>query len=345
MLKISSVFLVTLLGIASSVLGAEPSSTPTMKAIRVSAFGGPEVLNYEDVPKPTPGEGEALVHIYSAGVNPVDWKIRKGLLKGMTPNPPFIPGYDVAGMIESFGNHDGSTKLKLGDEVFAYLAITGGGGYAEYVCVPIKNLAKKPRKASWAQAGATPLAGLTAWQALFDQGGLKPGQTVLIHGAAGGVGHFAVQFAKAKGATVIATASPGNHDFLKKLGADILIDYNTQKFEDVVKEKTGGAGVDVVLDTIGGETQDRSIPIIKKGGTLVSIVKPPNMQKCTAAGITGKVFLVMPNAAELTEIASLIDDGKVTVHVSEELALDQAARAQELSETGKTRGKIVLKVK
>jgi len=337
--------LFSLLALTSFLAPAPDSDSTKMSAIRVTAFGGPETLKLEEIARPVPRDGEALIRVHAAGVNPVDWKIREGKLKGMTPEPPFIPGYDIAGIVDALGPSEGEPKFKLGDDVYAYLSLTSGGGYAEYACVPVKNLAKKPRKADWVEAAATPLAGLTAWQALFDQANLKAGQTVLIHGAAGGVGHFAVQFAKAKGAKVFATASPANHDFLKGLGAEVLIDYNTQKFEDVVKEKTGGAGVDVVLDTIGGDTQSRSIGIIKKGGTLVSIVQPPDLAKCKAAGITGKVFLVQPSGKQLSEIAALIDEGKVTSHVSETLPLADAAKAQEISKAGKTRGKIVLKVK
>lgn len=337
--------LMAVLGVAALVmgLGVERASGQTMQAVRVLKFGGPEVLKLQNVLRPVAAPGEALVRVRAAGVNPVDWKMREGMLKGGGQTPPYIPGYDVSGIIESFGG-DETGDFKVGDEVFAYLYLTKGGGYAEYVCVPVSILAKKPAKADWEQAAGTPLAGLTAWQALFDQAGLKEGQTVLIHGGAGGVGHFAVQFAKAKGAKVFTTASARNHDYLQKLGADVRIDYTTEKFEDIVTKLTGGEGVDVVLDTIGGETQERSMGIVKKGGTLVSIVQPPKKERCEELGITGKVFLVQPNGKQLGEIGALIDEGKVTVHVSEVLPLAQAAKAQELSETGKTKGKIVLKV-
>lgn len=331
----------TLALLASVVFAFSAAAQDTMKAIQATAFGGPEVLKLEDVAKPVPRDGEALVRVFAAGVNPVDWKIREGKLQGMTPPPPFIPGYDVAGVIDSMGPSDGGTKLKLGDSVYAYLALTAGGGYAEYVCVPLKTLAKKPQKANWSEAAATPLAALTAWQALFDQAKLQPGQTVLIHGAAGGVGHFAVQFAKAKGAKVIATASSANHEFLKSLGATVLIDYKTSKFEEVIKP----GEVDVVLDTIGGDTQTRSLALIRKGGTLVSIVQPPDAAKCKELGINGKVFLVQPSGTQLAEIAKLIDENKVTPHVSAELPLAEAAKAQDMSKSGTTRGKIVLKVR
>ncbi|MBS0192577.1 MAG: NADP-dependent oxidoreductase [Planctomycetes bacterium] len=315
-----------------------------MLAVRAQKFGGPEVLKVERILRPMARPGEALVRVKAAGVNPVDWKVREGMLKGRGPVPPFVPGYDIAGTIESFGSEE-TGDFKVGDEVMAYLAISEGGGYAEFARVPLQSLAKKPSKANWAQSGGTPLASLTAWQALFDQADLKPGQSILIHGGAGGVGHFAVQLARWKGAKIFVTASEPNHDFLKKLGADVLIDYNTEKFEEVIREKTKGAGIDVVLDSVGGETQARSMTVLKKGGVLVSIVQPPDPKKCEELGIQGKVFLVSPNGAELTEIAHLIDEGKITTHVSEEFPLAQAAKAQAASESGKTRGKIVLNVK
>lgn len=328
-----------LVAAAVSLLGSL-ACAETMKAVRVSAYGGPEVLKVDEIERPKAGPGELLVRVRAAGVNPVDWKIRQGLLKGMTPQPPFTLGYDISGTVDSLG--EGVTDFKVGDEVYAYLALTKGGGYAQYVAVPAKETAKKP-KADFAEAAAVPLAGLTAWQALFTQTSLKEGQTVLIHGAAGGVGHFAVQFAKSKGATVIATASSANHEFLKKLGADIVIDYTKEKFEDVLKAKNMQA--DVVLDTIGADTHDRSYAVLKKGGTLVSIVQPPKADKMKEFGVNAKVFLVMPNGPQLAEIARLIDAGKVTPHVSAKLPLEEAAKAHELSQTGKTRGKIVLEVK
>lgn len=312
----------------------------TMKAVRATAYGGPEVLKVEEIERPKAGPGELLVRVRAAGVNPVDWKIRQGLLRSMSPQPPFIPGYDIAGTVESLG--EGVSEFKVGDEVYAYLSLTKGGGYAEFVAVPAKEAARKP-KTDFAEAAAVPLAGLTAWQALFTQASLKQGQTVLVHGAAGGVGHFAVQFAKSKGATVIATASRANHDFLKKLGADVVIDYTTEKFEDVIRDRK--LEVDLVLDSIGADTHDRSYAVLKKGGTLVSIVQPPKADKMKEYGVNAKVFLVMPNGPQLAEIARLIDAGTVTAHVSAKLPLEEAARAHELSQTGKTRGKIVLEVK
>jgi NADPH:quinone reductase-like Zn-dependent oxidoreductase len=332
----------TVLGLVAATVSLLSSLAfaETMKAVRVSAYGGPEVLKVEEIERPKTGPGELLVRVRAAGVNPVDWKIRRGNTDDTMPQPPFTLGYDVAGTVESLG--EGVSEFKVGDDVYAYLSLTKGGGYAQYAAVPAKDAAKKP-KVDFAEAAAVPLAGLTAWQALFTQASPQEGQTVLIHAAAGGVGHFAVQFAKIKGATVIATASSTNHEFLKSLGADIVIDYTKEKFEDVLKAKN--IQPDVVLESIGGDTHDRSYGVLKKGGTLVSIVRQPKADKMKEFGVNAKVFLVTPDGPQLAEIAHLIDTGKVTPHVSVKLPLEEAAKAHELSQSGKTRGKIVLEVK
>lgn len=314
-----------------------PTAPATMKAVRVEKFGGPEVLILADIAKPTPSAGEVLIRVEAAGVNPVDWKLRQGLMGARGPQPPFIAGFDVSGVVESAAPD--VKDFKPGDEVFAYLPIGRGGGYAEFVAVAATAVAKKPAKADHLAAAGVPLAGLTAWQALFEQANLQPGQSVLIHAGAGGVGHFAVQFAKAKGAKVYATASVANQDFLKKLGADVAIDYKTQKFEEVAKD------MDLVLDMIGGDTLARSYEVVKKGGTLVSIVAMPDQAKCKELGITGKVFLVHPDGKQLAEIAALIDDGKVVPHVDSTFPLAEAGKAQEKSKQGHAVGKIVLKVR
>ncbi|MCG3122169.1 MAG: 2-haloacrylate reductase [Phycisphaerales bacterium] len=306
----------------------------TMHAVRIHQFGGPEVLTYEQAPRPVPATGEVLIRIHAAGVNPVDWKIVKG---GFGAGKfPMIVGYDVSGVVDTLG--EAATRFRTGDEVFAYLPLQSGGGYAEYVCAPEMVVSAKPKTIDHVHAAAVPLAALTAWQALFDTAKLEKGQTVLIHGGAGGVGHFAVQLAKWRGATVITTASAPNHEFLKELGADQVIDYKTQKFEDVVKD------VDVVFDTVGGETRERSYGVIKKGGFFVSIVGPPAPDKLKEHGIRGKAFLVQPNGAQLAEIAALIDSGALKPTVSHVFPLDQAGKAHEQSQTGHTRGKIVLEV-
>lgn len=320
------------LGIAAA-LGAAPPAT--MKAVRMHEFGDASVLRYEDVPVPAPAKGEVLVRVKAAGVNPVDWKVRGGMMKGRA-TLPLIAGYDVAGVVESLG--EGVTEWKVGDSVAAYLAIPKGGGYAEYVAVPAAHLAKSATTIDHVKAAAVPLAALTAWQALFDTAGLTKGQTVLIHAGAGGVGHFAVQLAKAKGAKVIATASGANVEFVKGLGADQVIDYKTQAFETVVKD------VDVVLDMIGGQTMERSIGVLKEGGFLVSIVAPPPQEKLAAKKAKGAVIMVQPNGAELAQIMAMIEAGTVKPTVSATYPLADAAKAQEKSKAGVERGKIVLTV-
>jgi NADPH:quinone reductase-like Zn-dependent oxidoreductase len=310
---------------------------PTMKAVRVYSYGGPEVLKYEDVPRPKPGPGELLIRVHAAGVNPVDWKVREGYLKDrLNYEMPYIPGWDVSGVVEAAGA--GAARFKKGEEVYSRPDSPREGAYAEYMVVKEADVALKPKTLDHVHAAAVPLASLTAWQGLFGMGGLRAGQKALIHGAAGGLGVFAVQLAKWKGAYVIGTASARNQDFLRQLGADEAIDYATKKFEEIVRD------VDVVFDTIGGETQARSWPVLKKGGILVSTVSPPSAEEAARRGVRQCVFMVRPNATQLTEIAKLIDSGKVKVFVETVLPLSEARRAQEMSQTGHTRGKIVLRV-
>ncbi|MFN0012734.1 MAG: NADP-dependent oxidoreductase [Phycisphaerales bacterium] len=313
------------------------AAEPTMRAARISAYGGPELLKVEEVPRPTVGLSDVLVRVHAAGVNPVDWKIQQGMLAGFAPKPPATLGQDVSGIVEAVG--DKVAGFKVGDEVFAYLSLQRGGAFAEYASIPESELALKPKSLDHMQAAAVPLAALTAWQALIDTAKLQPGQTVLIHAGAGGVGHFAVQIAKAQGAKVIATASETNQSFLKELGADIAIDYKAAKFEDIAKD------VDIVLDPIGGDTLERSYQVLKPGGFLVSIVGPPDQAKLQARGATGAGILVKPSGKQLAELAAFIDTGKVKPHVSATFPLADIAKAFEQSQTGRTRGKIVLTVK
>ncbi len=317
-----------------------------MKAVRQHGNGGPEVLKCEDAPKPSAKAGEVLIAIHAAAVNPVDWKLREGRRGGGGASGELtIPGFDVSGVVESIG--EGVTKFKPGDEVFAMTSLrlgsgggVSGGAYAEYVAVVEAQVAAKPANIDHEHAAAVPLAALTAWQALFDTAKLSEGQTVLIHAGAGGVGHFAVQLAKARGARVIATASsPENLEFLKQIGADVIVNYKQQKFEDVARD------VDVVLDTIAGETQERSFACLKEGGFLVSILQPPTAAKLKERNLRGAVILVKPDGAELAEIAQLIEAGKVKPEVSATFPLADAAKAQELNKAGHVRGKVVLKVR
>ena len=308
-----------------------------MKAVRYHDFGGPDVLVYEDAPRPRPGRGEMLVSVRAAGVNPVDWKTRMGMLRGLNPTLPQVPGFDVSGVVVSVGEDVG--RFKVGDAIFAYLSLKRGGGYAEYALVREDEAAQKPAKVDFIQAAAIPLAALTAWQALYEKAGLASGQTVLIHGAAGGVGTFAVQLARARGAKVVGTASPSNHEFLRELGVDRVIDYNKERFEEVVRD------ADVVLDTVGGDTLKRSFRSVKPGGIVVSIVDDPSRFAPADGSIRSAAVLVKPDAGQLARIAALVDEGKIRAVVSQVLPLSEARRAQEASQGGHTRGKIVLLVK
>jgi len=309
----------------------------TMKAVCIYSYGGPEVLVYEDAPRPHPDAGEVLVRVHAAGINPVDWKIREGHLKEMLHHTlPLVLGWDVSGVVEALGS--GVTRLKVGDEVFSRPDIARDGAYAEFIVIRESEAALKPKSIDHLHAAALPLAGLTAWQSLFDAGGLSAGQRVLIHAAAGGVGHLAVQLAKWKGAHVIGTASARNHDFLRKLGVDQVVDYATVRFEEAV------APVDVVFDTLGGAIQERSWKVLKRGGILVSVVSPPSAERATAHGVRQAFVFIQPYAARLAEIATLVDGEKLKAIVETILPLSDATRGQELSERGHTRGKIVLRV-
>src|SRR5436309_10579975 len=313
------------------------SDKPTMKAIVVHQYGGPEVLKYEDVPRPEPKEDQVLVRVIAAGVNPVDDASRSPkYAKFFGITLPFIPGYDIAGVVEKTGAK--ITKLKQGDSIYAYLSLKDGGGYAEYAVATEVEAASKPKSIGFVEAAGVPVVALTAWQALIDTAKLSAGQTVLIHGGSGGVGSFAIQIAKARGAKVIATASTANQDFLKQLGADVAIDYTKTKFDDVAKD------VDVVLDSIGRDTLARSYAVVKKGGVIVSLVARPKESELEKHGIRGAALNVEPNSEELGEIGRLIDDKKIKVIVSQTFPLSEAMKAQEQVATGHTRGKIVLKV-
>lgn len=309
----------------------------TMKAVSIYSYGGPEVLVYEDAPRPHPDAGEVLVRVHAAGINPVDWKIREGHLKEMLHHTfPLVLGWDLSGVVEALGS--GIIRLKVGDEVFSRPDISRDGAYAEFIVVKESDLALKPKSIDHIHAAALPLAGLTGWQTLFDAGGLSAGQRVLIHAAAGGVGHVAVQLAKWKGAHVIGTATAKNHEFLRKLGVDQVIDYNTERFEEAVEP------VDLVLDTIGGDTQERSWKVLKRGGILVSIVSPPKAEVAKEHGVRQAFVFTQPNAVQLAEIAKLADAEKLKVIVETILPLSDATRGQELSQRGHGKGKIVLRV-
>jgi NADPH:quinone reductase-like Zn-dependent oxidoreductase len=308
-----------------------------MKAIRIHEFGGPEVLSIDEIPVPQPAADEVLIKVHATSVNPVDWKIRKGLRKEKFPSKlPLTLGWDVSGTIEELG--DKVSGFRKGDEVYGRPDPTKNGAYAEYIVVKANIISIKPGSIGHTEAAAVPLAGLTAWQGLFNHGLLKAGQKVLIHAAAGGVGTYAVQFAKCKGAYVIGTASSANIDFLKRLGADEIIDYKMEDFESVLSD------IDLVLDTIGGETQLKSLNILKTGGRVITTLMPEFTAEAKAKKLHLIGFTTQSIPAELVEIATLIDSGKVKPIVEKVLPFTSARQAQTESEQGHTRGKIVLQV-
>jgi len=303
-----------------------------MKAIRVYEYGNPEVLQLEDIADPVAGEGEVLIEVAGAGVNPIDWKVLSGAMKAFIPLPlPFTPGVEVSGKVIATG--PGVTQFKLGDEVFGFINIVGG--YASKTVAPVSKLALKPQSLSALQAGAVPATALTAWQALTEHAGVQRRQKVLIHAAAGGVGSMAVQIAKYLGAEVIATASASNHAYLKQFGADYVIDYTTRAFDELVSE------VDVVLDLVGGDTQNRSFRVLKRGGLLISPVSAPSITLANDYGVTPINFATRSDGAQLSLIAELFDRGHLTVDV-EVFPLSEAQRALEKSLSRRGHGRLVL---
>ena len=304
-----------------------------MKAVRIHRFGDPSVLQVDEIDQAKPTGDQLLIKVRAASVNPVDYKIRQGGYPRVTEDKlPITLGRDVAGVVEKAGG-----GFKVGDEVYAHLD-WADGGYAEYAVVAPVGVAAKPKSLDMIQAAAVPLAATTAWQGLFQHGNLKRGQKVLIHGASGGVGGFAVQFAKAEGAFVYATASGEGVQAVRDDGADEVIDYKKQKFEDVAKD------VDLVFDLIGGDTQARSFAVVKPGGALISTVQEPDKAKAAEKQLTAKRYMAEPNADHLKRIGELIDAGKVKVVVAETFPLEQAAAAHASLQNDHPRGKIVLKV-
>lgn len=315
-----------------------------MRAMVIHQFGGRDQLQPADLPTPVPGRREVLIRVHAAGVNPVDVKIREGLARTRFPHQfPIILGWDVAGVIEQVG--PGATRFRVGDAVYAYArkAIVKDGAYAEYVVLPQANVALQPAGLDFSEAAAVPLAALTAWQSLFDAARLQRGQTVLIHAAAGGVGGFAVQLARWKGARVMATASAANHDYVRSLGAHEVIDYQQEDFVAAVRRAVPD-GVDVAFDTVGGDVQQRSALAVGKGGVLVSILAFADEAAVRANGVVPRYVFVAPNAGQLKRLAQLAERGKLKVHLAARLPLAEAARAHEMIETRHTRGKIVLEI-
>ena len=308
-----------------------------MHAVRIHSYGGIDVLTYEEAPRPSVGAGEVLVRNHASSVNPFDCAVRAGYMAGYFNNTlPFILGTDVSGVVEEVG--DGVTAFAPGDSVYGRGGLIRDGAYAEYVVLSATDVAAKPASLDYVHAAAIPHALLTAWQALFEIAQIAEGQTVLIHGAAGGVGHLAAQLARLRGAVVIGTASL-NYDFLHELGVDRAINYATTRFEDVVHD------VDVVLDTVGGETQQRSWSVIKPGGILVSTVQPPDEATAAARGVRqALVYSAPPIGPVLTEVAGMVERGELKPEVSHVLPLADIRAAHELIERRHTRGKIVLKI-
>jgi len=306
-----------------------------MKAVVAHEYGAPEVLKFEEVPRPEPKEDEALVRVIASGVNPADPLTLSGkYAREFGTRLPLIPGYDIAGIVEKTGPN--VTKLKAGDAVYGYP--TFGGGWADYVTVKEWEVAAKPKSLNFVEAASVPMGALTAWQALVDVAKLHAGQTILIHGGSGGVGSFAVQIAKARGARVIATASTANQDLLRQLGADVAVDYAKTRFDDVAKD------VDAVLDPVGKETLARSYDVVKKGGIVMSLVARPDPVELKKRGIHGAGISAHPDAADLAEIGQLIDAGKIKPIVTQILPLSEAITAQQQAATHHTRGKVVLQI-
>ena len=313
-----------------------------MKAIAINDFGGQDKLQLMDLPLPEIRPGEILVKVRAAGVNPVDWKIRQGYLKDLfTHQFPVILGWDAAGVVKKVGND--VTRFKQGDEIFAYCRkpIVHGGAYAEYIALEEEHAAIKPKNVSFQEAASIPLAALTAYQSLFDAAKLQPGETILIHAAAGGVGGFGVQLAKDHGAVVWATASGVNKKYVQDLGASEVVDYTQGNFGEAVFSKHPD-GVDVVFDCLGGEVLQKSAAVVKKGGRLITIVDDPT--GLARSDIHKEFVFVAPNSAQLTELARMVEQGRLKTTLSQvfPFGLEEARKAHELSESGHTRGKMVL---
>jgi len=308
-----------------------------MKAVRIHSYGGPEVLSYEDAPQPTPGAGEVLIRVHATSVNPFDIAARNGYMHSyFNYSLPLTLGTDVSGVVEEVG--EGVVNLSPGDAVYTRAGVFRDGANAEYVLAFAADVARPPECLDFIHSAALPHATLTAGQALYELANVSAPQTVLIHGAAGGVGHIATQLAKLRSAKVIGTASV-NIDFLPELGVDQAINYATTAFEDVVRD------VDVVLDLIGGDTQQRSWKVLKPGGILVSTVQPPSDEIAAAHNVRiGFTGTNPPIGSTLTTVAQMVDSGQLTPHVSTMLPLREIRRAHEMLEAKHTHGKIILQV-
>jgi NADPH:quinone reductase-like Zn-dependent oxidoreductase len=308
-----------------------------MKAVQIHGYGGPEVLKYEDVPLPQIADDEVLIKIHASGVNPIDCKVRQGLKGANAYNLPLILGWDMSGDVSDLGNK--VTEFKLGDPVFGRPDTTRNGTYAEYTAVKASEIAAAPKLLDPISTAGIPLAGLTAWQGIFDHGKLEKGQRILIQGASGGVGSFAIQFAKWKGAYVVGTSSRKNHQFLIDLGANEMLDYHDNGYEKKYSD------FDLVFDTVGGQTQRKSMVMLKKGGILVSTLGIEDQAELKKNELSGVRFMAQSTPSDLKEIAKLVDQGEVKVVVDRIFNLPDAAIAHRMIEEGHVRGKIILTVK
>ena len=310
----------------------------TMRAVRAHARGGAEQLRLDDVPKPEPRTGEVLIRVHAAGITPTElewsetWVDRQG-----HDRAPTIPSHEFSGVVEELGH--GVTRVVIGQEVYGLVPFDHDGAAAEYVTVRARDLAPKPFTLDHIRAAALPLSALTAWQAFTEQAPVQPGNHVLVHGGAGGVGAFAVQIAKVLGARVSATASAGDADYVRSLGADVVTDYRAAPFETIVSD------VDVVLDPIGGRTTQASVGVLNDGGSVISLAGPPTVTLPEGRHVSARFFIVEPERSQLVELARLVDEGRLRVEVAETFSLEDAAAAYEYGQTARRRGKVVIRVR
>lgn len=308
----------------------------TMKAVRIHQYGGRDVLRYEQAPMPVMNPDDVLVKVHAAAVNPVDWKVREGHLKGVLPvTLPLILGWDVAGEIVAVGEK--VIGWQVGDAIYSRSDIGRDGSYAEYIAINANEIAAKPKSLSWQHAAAVPLAALTAWQSLYEIANIKAGERVLIHAGAGGVGMFAIQLAKLRGAHVTTTVSTRNIECVKRWGADEVIDHTQEDFSLL-------RNIDVVYDTLGGEVQRRSWQVLKSGGRLISIVSTPDNALAERHQVTPLFCFVKPSSTQLMSLATLFDERKLQVEIEHTYTLAEISQAHEHSESGRTRGKVVVDV-
>lgn len=312
-----------------------------MRAVQISKYGGNEVLEInENAPKPSVAKGQVLVEVYAASINPIDWKVRAGYLEEMVPLQfPAILGGDFSGVVTGVG--EGVGNFKFGDEVYGQGGILNGGSgsFAQFVAVNAGKVAQKPKSVDFIEAGALPLAGVSALQAIEDHIRLKSGQKILIHGGAGGIGHIAVQLAKALGAYVATTVGTRNLEFAKSLGADEAIDYKSEAFDEKLTD------FDAVFDTVGGETTDKSFKVLKKGGIIVSMAGQPNEELAQKSGVSALGQNTDANPERLARLSKLVEDGKIKAYIDKVFSLEQAKEAFRHLEEGHPRGKVVFKIK